>query len=151
MEKYTITGLRDPHLQNKINAISTFYLPPKIVLKHDQQYATVMGILKPGQNIMSQTYPPSRWLEPDIPAGKAYGEYENAAIAKIESHVTPACYRPLSASSAMKSVMTKLVLFTNSVPGLTPLERVALQQAHEGTIISSMKGKSVRLFPATTS
>jgi hypothetical protein len=88
-------------------------------------------------------------LEPDIPAGKAYGEYENAAIAKIELHVTPARYRPLSASSAMKDVMIKLALdprtlaeyknnpvsFADSVSGLTPLETAALQQAHEGTII----------------
>jgi hypothetical protein len=37
MEKYTIAELRDPQTQNTINAVSTFYLPPKTLPKYDRE------------------------------------------------------------------------------------------------------------------
>jgi len=160
MEKYTIAELRDPQTQNTINAVSTFYLPPKTVPKYDRESAVKMGILEPGQDIMRPSYPSSRWLEPEISAREAYGVHENAAIAKIESHVPPSFYRPLSASTAMKEVMIKLALdpkaladykrdpalFSDSISGLTPWERTALRDAHASRIISSMKDNTEGVF-----
>jgi precorrin-6B methylase 1 len=153
MEKHTIAELRDPHARENINAVSTFYLPPKAVLQHDRQCAARMGILKPGLDIKPVHYPPSRWLDAGTSAPKAYGEYENAVVAQLKSHVIPALYKRLNASTAMKDVMTKLALdpkvlaeytsnpelFVNSISDLTPFERDALQEAHQNKIISSMK------------
>lgn len=109
MEKYTIAGLCDPKTQNMVNTVSTFYLPPKTLPKCDWESTVKMGILGPGQDIIQPSYPSSRWLEPEVSACEAYGAQENAAIAKIESHV-PSFYRPLSASTAIKEVMIKLAL-----------------------------------------
>lgn len=155
MEKYTIAELRDPHAHENINAVSTFYLPPKAVLQHDRQCAARMGILKPGLDIKPVHYPPSRWLDVGTSVPKAYGEYENEVVAQLKSHVIPAPYKRLNASTAMKDVMTKLALdpkvlaeytsnpelFANSISDLTSFERDALREAHQNKIISSMKGK----------
>src|SRR6266849_4723431 len=110
MEKYTVSQLRDTQIQNTINAASTFYLPPKALPKFDQELAETMDILKPGQDIMRQGYPSSRWIGPAVPACDAYGVHEKAAIAKIESHKPPTFYTPESASTAMKEIMIKLPL-----------------------------------------
>jgi hypothetical protein len=155
VEKYTIGGLRDVETRNKINAISTFYLPPKTLPKYDRDFAEKMGILKPGQDILRPSYPPSRWMESVASAPEAYGITENTAIAKMSSHMPPTFYKPTSASTAMKEVMIKLALdpkalaeyknnptlFSDSISGLNPAERAALREAHESKIISSMKGK----------
>lgn len=157
IDKYTIAELRDPQIQSKVNAISTFYIPPKSAPKYDREFAVKMGILEPGQDILRPSYPGSTWLGPSIPPREAYGPHEKAAIAKIDSHVPPTFYRPLNASAAMKELMEKLALdprtlaeykrnpalFSDTVPGLTQLERSALRDAHENGIISSMKGKLV--------
>ena len=155
IEKYTIRELRDVETRNKVNAVSTFYLPPKALPKYDRDFAEKMGILKPGQDILRPSYPSSRWMEPVVSAREAYGITENAAIAKMNSHMPPTFYKPTSASTAMKEVMIRLALdpkalaeykrnptlFSNSISGLSPVERAALREAHESKIISSMKGK----------
>lgn len=158
MEKYTIAGLRDPKTQNTVNAVSTFYLPPKTLPKYDRESAVKMGILGPGQDIIRPSYPSSRWLEPEVSAREAYGAHENAAIAKIESHVPPSFYRPLSASTAMIKLALDPraladykcdpALFSDSISGLTPWERTALRDAHASKIISSMKGKTISFTPS---
>lgn len=155
IEKYTINELRDAETRNKVNAISTFYVPPKALPKYDRDFAEKMGILEPGQDIQRPSYPSSRWMEPAVSAREAYGITENAAIVKMDSHMPPTFYKPMSASTAMKEVMIKLALdpkalteykrnptlFSDSIPGLSPVERAALREAHESKIISSMKGK----------
>jgi hypothetical protein len=155
IEKYTIDKLRDVETQKKINTISTFYLPPKALPKYNHDFAEKMGILGPGQDILRPSYPSSRWMEPVVSAHEAYGITENAVIAKMNSHMPPTFYKPTSASTAMKELMIKLVLdpkalaeykhnptlFSDSISGLSPVERAALQEAHESKIISSMKGK----------
>lgn len=129
-------------------------MPPKSLPKYDREFAERMGILEHGQDILRPSYPSSRWMEPAVSAREAYGICENAAIAKMESHLPPAFYRPTSASTAMKEVMIKLALdpkalaeykrnptlFADSISGLTSVERGALGEAHESKIISSMKG-----------
>jgi hypothetical protein len=155
IEKFTIEELRDVETQNKINAISTFYLPPKALPKYDRDFAEKMGILRPGQDILRPSYPSSRWMEPVVSAREAYGVAENAAIAKMNSHMPPTFYKPTSASTAMKEVMITLALdpkalaeykknpalFSDSISGLSPVERAALREADESKIISSMKGR----------
>lgn len=90
-----------------------------------------------------------------VSAREAYGVAENAAIAKMNSHMPPTFYKPTSASTAMKEVMITLALdpkalaeykknpalFSDSISGLSPVERAALREADESKIISSMKGR----------
>jgi len=157
IEKYTIAELRDPDSQHKIQANSTFYLPPKVLLKHDRELAEMMGILKPGQEIVPPKISSSKLVQQNVSTSRAYGDYVRAAISQLETRVTPASYRPLSASPAMQDVMIKLALdpkalaeyqsnptlFTDSTSGLMPPEKVALQNAHEGLIMSEMKGQPI--------
>lgn len=155
MEKYTITELRDPDTQNKITAISTFYLPPNTVLKSDQLIAAKMGIVQ-------TTYSAVKGMEPEATARNVRDKLESVAIEQLESHVIPEGYKHLSASRAMVDVMTKLALdpkalaaykqnpaqFIDSISGLTPLEAGALKLDSQGAIMRSMRGKA---FPSTSS
>lgn len=118
-----------------------------------------MGILKPGTDVIPAHYPSVKWIKPDITTEDTYHEYDTAAIAQIESHVTPALYRPSSISTAMENLMTNLALdpkalaayqenptiFLDSA-GLTPLEMSVLKMG-QGTIISSMKRKPIPSAP----
>jgi hypothetical protein len=152
MEKYTITELRDPDVQKQITAISTLYLPPKTVLECDKQAAVKMGMVKAGDTNVP-TYPSVKWREGEATSANAYEEYERAAIEQSKSHVIPEAYKPLSVSTAMVDLMTKLALdpkalatyrqdptlFVDSTSGLTRLEADALKLGHQGAVIASMK------------
>ena len=160
MEKYTITELRDPDVQKQITAISTLYLPPKTVLECDKQAAVKMGMVKAGDTNVP-TYPSVKWREGEATSANAYEEYERAAIEQSKSHVIPEAYKPLSVSTAMVDLMTKLALdpkalatykqdptlFVDSTSGLTRLEADALKLGHQGAVIASMKGKP--MLPAS--
>ena len=156
MEKYTITELRDPDVQKQITAISTLYLPPKTVLKCDKQAAVKLGILEAGDTRVP-TYPSVKWMEGEVISINAFEDFESAAIKQSESHVIPEAYKPLSVSTAMVDLMIKLALdpnalaaykqdptlFVDSISGLTPFEADALKLGHQGTVIASMKGKTI--------
>lgn len=159
IEKYTIVELRHPNTQNRINSISTFYLPPKTLLRPDAEITAAMGILKPGTDVLQAHYLSVKWIKPDVTTKDTYHEYDTAAIAQIESHVTPALYRPSTISTAMEDLMTNLALnpkalaayqknptiFLDSA-GLTPLEMSVLKMGR-GTIISLMKRKPIPSAP----
>jgi hypothetical protein len=156
MEKYTITQLRDPDVQKQITAISTLYLPPKTVLKFNKQFAGKMSMVKAGGTRVP-TYPNVKWVEREATSANAYEEFENAAIEQYKSHVIPEAYKPLSVSTAMVDLMTKLALdpralatyrqdptlVIGSTSGLTPLEANALKLGQQGAVIASMKGKPI--------
>jgi hypothetical protein len=156
MDKYTITELRDPDVQKQITAISTLYLPPKTVQTCDKQTAVKIGILKAGDTRLP-TYPSVKWMEGEATSKNAFEEYESAAIEQSKSHVIPEAYKPLSVSTAMVDLMTKLALdpealatyrqdptlFVDSTSGITPLEANALKLGHQGAVIASMKGKRI--------
>lgn len=110
MDKYTIAELRNLDAQTKITPISTFYLPPKELLKPHVEVAAMLGILKAGSDIMPAHHLSVKLTEPDRITENAYHEFDAAAIAQIQSHVTPAPYRALSISPAMEDLMTILAL-----------------------------------------
>lgn len=158
IEKYTIAELRHPDAQNRINSISTFYLPPKTLLRPDAEIAAAMGILKPGTDVMPAHYPSVKWTKQDT-TEDTYHEYDTAAKAQIESHVTPALYRPSTISTAMEDLMTKLALDPKALAAyqenptifldsasLTPSEMSVLKMG-PSTIISSMKRKLIPSSP----
>jgi hypothetical protein len=164
IEKYTIAELRNPEAQNKITAISTFYLPPKMVQEQDKEVLVKLGMVKADDDIEFLPHPSldSEKMEPEASIGKAYRELERTAKVGINSHVMPERYRALSASSAMVDLMTKLALdpkalatyqqnpnlYIDSTSGLTLPEIRALKLGNEGSVIRAMKGKS---FQSTSS
>lgn len=164
IEKYTIAELRKPEVQKKITAISTFYLPPKMVQEQDKEVLVKLGMVKADDDIEFLPHPsldPEK-KEPKASIGKAYSELESRAKVEINSHVMPERYRALSASSAMVDLMTKLALdpkalatyqqnpnlYIDSTSGLTLPEIRALKLGNEGSVIRAMKGKS---FQSTSS
>lgn len=151
IEKYTIAELRNPEAQNKITAISTFYLPPKMIRKQDNEVWVKLGMVK----VVDQDIEPGR-MGTEASSVKTYSELESTAKGEIDSHVMPERYRALSASSAMVDLMTKLALdpkalgmyqqnptlYIDSTSGLTLPEIHALKLGNEGSVIGAMKGRS---------
>jgi len=154
IDKLTISQLREPDVQKRINGISTFYIPPKGGLLTSLDVVERLDILNPGQALEQRlhVYPANQWT-PSVSNSEAYRLSDQTAIAELESHIVPEQYSPLATSNAMVDIMTKLALdpkllaeykvdrhaFAQSVQDLTSDERKALETGTQSAIHFAMR------------
>ena len=152
MDDFTIADLRKEDVVKQFTTTSTFYVPPRNTAQTDQTVLQKLGLSVTYAHDKS-VYPRSRWVAGQLPAAPAYGPVERAAVERITSHVIPADYRVLHASSAMKKFMTDLALspsllaqykadpaaVLDATPGLSVKEKFALSLNKPGPIHAIMR------------
>ena len=146
VDRYQIRDLRKPEVQKRITGITTFYLPPKSLLRTDLEVAKQFGLKPVSGKPLSGPY------QIDHP----YSNRDLAAVKALDSHTLPKNYKRLRASPAMHAVMQKLALdpraqasflkspmtFTSALREILPQERKALLSGRSYAVNSSMKATS---------
>lgn len=155
-DTFTVSELRKEHVAAQFNACSTLYVPP---LKSEKAVdrdvlQKVMGVGKDTVAGLQIVYPVPQW-DADFKTGAvpAYGPYEQGVIASLTTHTVPASHCPVKGSPAMQQLMIDLALRStlqakykanpkaviDMTPGLTDLEKAALQLRTPGAITAVMK------------
>lgn len=148
VERHSIAELREPANQERVSAISTFYLAPRHVVPADPDVLIQLGLLAPGQT-------------PAVPAGPlrniaAYGPREMAAFDDFARFTVPAEYhwqRDTAAARFLLALSERPALRRayEADPGatvdewagsdtLTPTERTLLARRDAGAAQIAAKG-----------
>lgn len=152
VEDFTIAELRKEDVVKQFTTTSTFYVPPCNIAQVDQAVVQKFGLSGKYSHPI-EVYPRSRWVAGKLPAVPAYGPLERTAVERLASHVTPADYTVLHASSAMKKFMTDLALtpsllaqykadpaaVLDATPGLSVKEKFALSFDKPGPVFGIMR------------
>ena len=85
IEEFTLEALHDPDVQSKITGISTFYIPPRDVVKTNREMAMELGLLREGQQLITPTSPLREIGE--------YGPKEMQAFDAFKTFAIPKSYK----------------------------------------------------------
>ncbi|MBU6953464.1 SAM-dependent methyltransferase [Hahella sp. HN01] len=155
IETYRLSELHDPANQVRITGLSTFYIPPMQVVPTDYQTAVDLGVIEPGQKLMT---PRSPLREID-----RYGPREMKAFDAFKRFRIPASYKWQDETAASRFLIelrfdTRLQDLYRRDPGaalqdprfssLSDRERAMLASRDSGAIQIAAKGAYIR-SPAT--
>jgi hypothetical protein len=145
-DTFTIAQLRHPDIAKKIQAVSTFYIPP------------LASAVQTTDAVMAQRL---EWNQED-PAVRAAEKL--AAISQMDAHVPPADHKSLIASAAMKKFMIDIAtspelsqtykadpsaVVVARGEGLTEAEKFAARLGRDGAINRVMKATQDEIIQRT--
>ncbi|ABC29919.1 conserved hypothetical protein [Hahella chejuensis KCTC 2396] len=155
IETYKLSALHNPEIQIKITGLSTFYIPPMQAVPTDYQTAVDLGVIEPGQKLLT---PRSPLREID-----RYGPREMKAFDAFKRFRIPASYQWQDQTAASRFLIelrfdTRLQDLYRRDPlaaledprfsGLSDRERAMLASRDSGAIQIAAKGAYIR-SPAT--